>query len=345
MTTNDEKDPAKVRAALARAKTLSPEERSEIARNAALTRWGDDAPQATHQGELKIGGASIFAAVLPDGMRLISQSTMLRALGRSPQPPAGSGGSTLDELPVFLNAQVLKPFISNELIASTRPVFFRDKSGSRSVGYSASLLPKVAEVYLRYRDACLIETGRVPARYERMIAAADILMRGLADVGIVALVDEATGYQRDRASDALTKILEEFIAKELRPWVKTFPDQFYEELFRLRGLNFPSDSVKKPQYFGHLTNDIIYARLAPAVLDELRKTTPKNDVGRRQHHFHRKLTDDIGHPKLREHMAAVIAVMQLSADYDSFLTNLDRVRPSFIKTPLLAHAKDNGQGI
>jgi hypothetical protein len=40
-------------------------------------------------------------------------------------------------------------------------------------------------------------------------------------------LDEATGYQRDRARDALEKILEEFIAKELRPWVPTFPDAYY----------------------------------------------------------------------------------------------------------------------
>lgn len=330
----------------ARAEKLSQEQRSEIARKAAEARWGDDTVQATHTGEIKIGDAVIFAAVLPDGTRVISQSTLLRALGRHPYPKAGQGGSaTLDELPVFLSAEAFKSFVSSELAASTKPLLFLDHTGTKTVGYRASLLPEVAEVYLRYRDQCLADGREIPARYQNMVQAADILIRGLANVGIIALVDEATGFQRDRAADALARILEEFIAKELRPWIKTFPDQFYEELFRLRGLSFPRDSVRRPQYFGHLTNDIVYGRLAPAVLDELRTSTPKTDKGRRQHHFHRKLTDDIGHPKLREHMAAVIAVMQLSPDYDAFIANLDRVRPSFVKVPLLAHTKDDGKGI
>lgn len=325
----------------ARAVKLSAENRTEIARKAAEARWGDDTDQATHTGEMKLGDAVIFAAVLPDGTRVISQSTMLRALGRHPFPRAGQGGSTtLDELPVFLSAEAFKPFVSEDLAASSKPILFRDNTGTKTVGYRASLLPEIAEVYLRFRDQCLAEGKEVPARYANMIQAADILIRGLANVGIIALVDEATGFQRDRAADALAKILEEFIAKELRPWIKTFPDQFYEELFRLRGLNFPRDGVKRPQYFGHLTNDIVYARLAPAVLEELRSATPRDDRGRRKHHFHRRLTDDIGHPKLREHMAAVLTAMQLSEDYDDFIQKLDRVRPRYDETlPMIIDGK------
>jgi ATP-dependent DNA ligase len=43
---------------------------------------------------------------------------------------------------------------------------------------------------------------------------------------ISALVDEATGYQKERAADALARILEAFIAKELQPWIKTMFPQF-----------------------------------------------------------------------------------------------------------------------
>jgi hypothetical protein len=64
---------------------------------------------------------------------------------------------------------------------------------------------------------------------------ADILVRALASVGILALVDEATGYQYDRARHALEEILDKFISKELRKWAKTFPDEFYEQMFKLRG--------------------------------------------------------------------------------------------------------------
>ena len=67
----------------------------------------------------------------------------------------------------------------------------------------------------------------------------------------------ATGYQSDRAKDALAKILEAFIDKELQPWAQTFPADFYREMFRLRGLAFPTDTVKGPQYFGVLTNNVM----------------------------------------------------------------------------------------
>jgi hypothetical protein len=251
-------------------------------------------------------------------------------LGRSRSPKAGTGVlSTVDELPFFLQADVLKPFISEDLVQSTNPIFFRSKSGARGVGYDARLLPQVADVYLQLRDASLKDKGAVPGRYEGMIQAADILIRALANVGIIALVDEATGFQRDRATDALATILEAFIAKELQPWIRTFPDEFYEQLFRLRGLSFPNDTVKRPHYFGHLTNDIVYRRLAPGVLKELQDTVPKGIDGRRKHQFTRHLTDTVGHPKLREHLASVVTIMKLSREYEDFKDKLDQIHPRY----------------
>ena len=317
-----------------RAVLLPPERKSEIARAGAMARWSKDLPQADYEGEFSLGGMPIACAVLPNGTRIITQAAFLRALGRSRSPKAGTGVlSTVDELPFFLQADALKPFISEDLAMSTNPIFYRSKSGGKGVGYDARLLPQVAEVYLRFRDAMLRQREEIPARYERMIAAADILIRALANVGIIALVDEATGFQRDRAADALAEILEKFIAKELRPWVHTFPDQFYAELFRLRGLDFPRDSIKKPQYFGHLTNDIIYSRLAPNILEQLKKETPRTPTGRHRHQLHRRLTEEFGHPKLREHLEAVIAVMKLSDDYADFLRKLDRVKQRYDELP------------
>ncbi|MFN8927714.1 MAG: P63C domain-containing protein, partial [Rhodospirillales bacterium] len=219
-----------------------------------------------------------------------------------------------------------------DLVQSTNPIFYRTKSGARAVGYDARLLPQVADVYLQLRDASVKDRGAVPARYQGMVTAADILVRGLANVGIIALVDEATGFQRDRATDALATILEAFIAKELQPYIRTFPGEFYDELFRLRGLQFPKDKVKRPQYFGHLTNDIVYARLAPGILKELKESVPKREDGRRKHHFTRHLTDTTGHPKLREHLASVVTIMTLSDDYEDFKAKLDRRHPRYDDT-------------
>lgn len=307
----------------ARARALSKEKRSEIAKRAAESRWSKGLPEATYAGELEIGDASIGCAVLEDGTRVLTQSDMMRALGRSRQAK-GRGYYDGDvNLPVFLTAKNLKPFVTKDLYVTSSQVEFRLR-GAKAYGYRAELLPKVFEVYLKARDA-----GELLKSQEHVAVQADILTRGLAQVGIVALVDEATGYQRDRARDALARILEEFIAKELQPWIQTFPDEFYEQIFRLRGLDYPRDTVKRPQYFGHLTNDIIYKRLAPGVLEELKSQTPKLPSGARKHQMHRKLTPEMGHPKLREHLASVITIMKLSSDYGEFKLKLEQIHPAY----------------
>lgn len=164
-----------------------------------------------------------------------------------------------------------------------------------------------------------------------------------------ALVDEATGYQIDRAKDALSKILHAFIAKEIQPYLPTFPKDYYHEMFRLRGLSFPDDTVKRPQYFGILTNDIIYKRLAPGVLDELKKVTPKDDAGRHKNKLFQRLTTNKGYPKLREHLGAVIATMRFSVNWHDFKAKLDKYYPKFDTSTQysfeLNSDEDDGKGL
>ena len=59
---------------------------------------------------------------------------------------------------------------------------------------------------------------------------------------------------------------------------------------------------------------------------------PRNPDGRHKHQLHRRLSEDHGHPKLKEHLASVLTAMQLSDDYDDFLRKLDRVKPRFDET-------------
>lgn len=193
----------------ARRDALTAEERSEIARKAASARWNADVPQATHEGPLEIGNATMTAFVLPNGKRLLSQGTFLRAIGRARTPKAGTGAlTTAGGLPFFLQAEALRPFISEELRMATTPIFFRTVGGKRAVGYDAELLPMVCEVYLQLRDSAVAETGKPPSQYEHIIRACDALMRGLAHVGIIALVDAATGYEKIRDRLALQAILD-----------------------------------------------------------------------------------------------------------------------------------------
>jgi hypothetical protein len=201
-------------------------------------------------------------------------------------------------------------------------VSYRTERGNIARGIKAEIIPKICDVWL---DAD--ENKMLGVRQKKIAQKAKILMRALAHTGIIALVDEVTGYQRVRAKDALTKILEAFIAKELQPYVPTFPTEFYQEMFRLRGLDYPRESVKRPQYFGSLTNDIVYKRLAPGVLEELKRVTPKLGSGRLANKLSQRLTTNKGYPKLREHLGAVVTIMQLSRTWHDFLAKLDRLRP------------------
>ena len=172
-------------------------------------------------------------------------------------------------------AEVLKPFISEDLMQSTTPIFYRSKTGGRAVGYEAELLSRVGEVYLKFRDESLAEKGEVPRRYKDIITACDILMRGLAHVGIAALVDEATGYQVVRDRLALQAILDKFLEKEFAAWAKKFGDDFYNEIFRLRGWKWESLRGRRPPLVAVLTNNVVWSRLAPGLLEELKARNPK----------------------------------------------------------------------
>ncbi|MGU3384389.1 P63C domain-containing protein [Methylobacterium sp. D53M] len=316
----------RARGGKARAQMLSPEERKASAKKAADARWGakpDDGetyPAATHRGVINIGDVELACFILDDGRRVISGRGMTAAIGMKGR---GQGAQRIGE------HRIIKPFLSKELSeALSNPILFTGASprgNAPSSGFEATVLQELCEVLLRARDAKALQTEQ-EIRYAQF---ADMLIRSFARLGIVALVDEATGYQRERASDALARILEAFIAKELQPWIKTFPDEFYEELFRLRGLQYPHATVKRPQYFGHLTNDVIYKRLAPGVLEELKKSTPKLPSGRRKGTLTQKLTPEFGHPKLREHLASVTTIMSLSDNYDDFKKKLDRRHPRY----------------
>jgi hypothetical protein len=174
---------------------------------------------------------------------------------------------------------------------------------------------------------------------------ADILIRGFAHVGIVALVDEATGFQYARQRDALEKMLEEYLSAELRRWVRTFPSEYFKELCRLRRVQFRPD-MRLPQYFGHLTNDIVYNRLHPRVLKELKERSIDDDGKRGSNKLHQWLSEEKGHPKLIQHLGLAIGYMRISSDYEQFHELLDRGAPvpeDLSDRPILQKLEDEEQ--
>ena len=141
-------------------------------------------------------------------------------------------------------------------------------------------------------------------------------MRSLAKVGIVALIDEATGYQYDRDRTELQRILEAYIAQEFLPWAKRFPDEFYIEMFRLRGWDYHGRA--KSPLVGKLTNELIYERLPDGVLEELRTKNPKSSEGHRLKRHHQFLTTDTGVPHLDKHITSVIVLMKACDNWAQF---------------------------
>ena len=272
----------------ARAGRLTRERRAEIARKAAQARWakaGGAGAVIAHYGAperpLRIGEIDIPCYVLSDGTRVLAQRGLQSGIGLS----EGGGPRGARKISALMSRLSDKGIDVRGLVARTNsPIrFIPPHGGNPADGYEATILPDICAVII---DA--EQKGKLDARLKRLAERAAILQHGFATVGIIALVDEATGYQEERARDALAKILEAFVAKELRRWISTFPAGFYREMFRLRRIRYDG-SVKRPGYIGHLTNDLVYARLAPGVLDELRRRTPRDDKGRLKQHLHRRL--------------------------------------------------------
>lgn len=338
----------KRKSGLARMAKLSPIERSELAGKAAAMRWATS-KQTVHNpiaiGELPIIGHAVPCAVLminDEPVRVVSERAMMKSFGNRRGP--GSHWLRVKEdpeaahLPAIISAANLRDCISPKLKEALDERYLYRMGPSVAHGLRGELYPMICEVYLTARDK-----GLLLPRQEEIAKAADILMRALAHTGITALIDEATGYQKQRSIDALARILEAFIAKELQPYVKTFPADFYSELFRLRGLNYQTDSVQRPQYFGCLTNDIVYKRLAPGVLEELKAVVPRNEEGRPTKKYFQKLTSNMGYPKLREHLGTITAVMKLSNDYQDFILKLNRICPPFGQNFVLPLDYDSSQ--
>lgn len=335
----------KARGGVARAKVLTPQKRKEIAQKAAATRWDASIPVATHGAQdhpLRIGDIEIPCYVLEDGRRVLIQTGMLTGLNMK-QGTAGRGEG--DRLAKFISGKGISPYINNDLYEMIKsPIKFKTPTGATAYGYEATILADICDAVLEAR-----KSGGLNYQSEHIATRCEILVRGFARVGIIALVDEATGYQKDRARDALAQILEAFIAKELQPWLKTFPSDFYQEMFRLRDLPYPATTVKRPQYFGVLTNNIVYDRIAPGVREELQRGVPRNENGRPTAKYFQKLTQNTGYPKLREHLGSVVTLMKLSDTWSDFMQKLDRLHPKFGNTLSMdfeyKNDEDDGKGL
>lgn len=326
----------------ARMASLTPEQRRENARKARAARQDDLAEVICKRDVLRLGGLQLPCAVVKEKnsnepVRVVAEHGIVAVVYGSASAVSGTAKRLRKkelqdgqaETPLFLADLALKPFISihNLEQAAAKRIAWRD--GSRVVyGYDVRILTAACRVWCDAADA-----GVLTASQTKKALRAKAVLAAVADVGIIAMIDEATGYQAVRPQTALAEIFEAFITEKIRPWVKRFPDKFYLELSRLTNTPLPQFHLgRKPWSFIDYTNDIVYARLAPHLLEELDNAGKK--LGKTKYtKKHQLLSDDVGHPKLQEHFRVVIAIMALSETEQDFFQKLDIVLPKFIDPP------------
>ncbi len=322
----------KSKGGIARAKSLSSDEKIGIAKKGASARWDESIEIAKRSGLIEIGDISIPCAVLEDGSRVLSERAITKAFGGK---RGGSHWRRMKEnpdgayLPVFLSAGNIKPFIDKDLMASLgRRRLYKQKKGAASAyGIEASLLPKICNVYLKMRDAKnALTSSQIPLSIQ-----ADFIMRGLAEIGIVALVDEATGHIEEKYKEEYREMFKEFIRQQVREYESEFPKEFTDNLYRLYKLS-PGMPGRHPQFFGRLTRRYIYEPLANSQGAILEMLDEKNPVvtarGGRKYKMFQFLTETIGLPMFRAHLWKVVGILSASRNKQEFDRSFKRAFPS-----------------
>ena len=313
----------------ARSKKLTPEERKAIASTGAQARWAKARPERQHLPKaicgstdrpLRIGDLAIPCYVLDDERRVLTVAGMQEALRMA---KGGSMVGGLNRFELFIRGQRISSFVPDEVAERVRgPIVFVTPTGALAYGYEAVVMVELCEAVLSARQAGVLQPQQMGIAQQ-----CEVLVRGLARVGIVALVDEATGYQEIRKRDALHRILAAYIAPELMPWTRRFPRSFYEEMFRLHRWSYDPESVKRPGVVGKFTDLFVYQQLPPGVLDDLRRLNPQNEHGHRRAKHHQFLTAEVGHPHLQQQITATTTLMRAAEDWPAFKRMFTRAFP------------------
>lgn len=265
----------------------------------------ENTPRATHNGIWNINDSTrIKCYVMDNRERVLSLRGAAQSMGLT-------GGGSL-ALVRNLNSQWISPFLSDSLREwlskanrNELPQYLT-KTGGKFTPFKASDFVDLCKAYIDAKHAGVL-------KLESQINVADRLyaiMTAFAKVGLDAIIDEVTGYQYDREHDELQRLLSLYISEELMPWTKRFPDEFYRQMFRLKGWTY--NGKNRPQYVGKLTNHYIYEQLPDGVLEELKQKTPKSK------RLHQSLTDEVGIPHLDKQLQKTIGLMQASDTWEEF---------------------------
>lgn len=273
----------------------------------------DNKKQITHEGEIKLGNFAIPCYVLGDGTRVLSGRGMQEALKMVDEAEDGkqTSGTRLQR---YFNQKTLETFIYKDKEQDHYNPLECYKGTQKINGYEATILADICDAFLEARKNISLSP-----RQKIIADQCEILIRGFARIGIVALIDEATGYQYDRERFELQKILNAYISDEVLKWQLTFTDDFYKQIYRLWSLPFiPKYIRNKPSFIGKLTTKYIYEQLPKGVLDKIKENTGKTEKGNYRYKWHQSLTPEVGREHLKKQIHEVTALMSVSDSKEQF---------------------------
>jgi hypothetical protein len=285
-----------------------------------------EVPAATHWGKLAVGDVTLPVYRLDNGARVFSLKGVVVGL-------IGTEGGQLSE---YLKVQALRGFLPSDLRPAedgSIPALFQfDTGGSGNFKYAVGFPVE------RFMDLCAayslalqehLNEGSEFTLTTRQIAIAKKAIafeRACAKVGIIALVDEATGYQSEREADALQMKLQLFLSEQMRKWEPTFPDELWIEFGRLTKWSGPVHS--RPKYWGKLVMELIYDYLDPDVAKWLKENKPKPQKGK---NYHQWLNEQYGLRMLLQHIWMVIG---MAASSQSMQELKERLAHRFGRVPV-----------
>lgn len=250
-------------------------------------------PFAKWKGLIDLGGNLIDCYVLNNEQRVIGSGSATKAIANIDR------GSLQD----YIGQKALNPFINKDKILQETIEFSIPGTQFKGLGITTEHFELICRGYVQalYNNAPLTE------RQKEIAIKCAVLTAGLTRTGLDALVDEATGYQYERANDALQIKLKAFIAEELRAWEKTFPDELWEEFGRLT--NWKGSLKSRPKWWGKLVIELIYDTLDPDVAEYLKNNRPPADA-----RWHQQLTENFGVRKLVSRCYEIIGMAKTCRD-------------------------------
>ena len=246
-------------------------------------------------------GVEVDVYVLEDELRVISNRAMERAL---------SGASDHGNFGRFLER-----ILGDSSGFPVRPIFeFTPPWGGRPV--HGIEVTSVAEAAAAITDMAL--AGNLHKARAHLLPRAREIEKALSKVALVALVDEATGYQSRRAPDALARKLAEYLLPEFGARDVAFHPEFFRQLARLYGVRL-RNATERPVFFAQFIATYVYRAIDPQVARELRERNHEPAHGTNHH----QLFTPRARRVLDAHLVRLTTVMRQSSRPDDFKMRFD----------------------